>query len=66
MQNKNIEENTTETTETTVKVIPKSRVRVDEQVDESTPGVYPVYFYYTEDHGNYTSEAKEVVYVVVQ
>ena len=55
-----------ETTETTVKVIPKSRVRVDEQVDESTPGVYPVYFYYTEDHGNYTSEAKEVVYVVVQ
>ena len=57
---------TTEITETTAKVIPKSRVRVDEQVDESTPGVYPVYFYYIEDHGNYTSEAKEVVYVVVQ
>ena len=47
-------------------VISRNRVRIDEQVDETTPGVYPVYFYYTENHGSYTSEAKEVVYVVVQ
>ena len=47
-------------------VISKNRVRIDEQVDENTPGVYPVYYYYTENHGSYTSEAKEVVYVVVQ
>jgi hypothetical protein len=47
-------------------IISKNRVRIDEQVDENTPGVYPVYYYYTEDHGSYTSAAKEVVYVVVQ
>lgn len=47
-------------------VISKNRVRIDEQVDENTPGIYPVYYYYTENHGTYTSEAKEVVYVVVQ
>ena len=46
--------------------IPKSRVRVDARVDTSKPGVYPVYYYYTADHGNYTSEAKEVLYVVVE
>lgn len=53
-------------TENVSQVIPRSRVRIDEQVDETKPGVYPVYFYYTENHGNYTAEAKEVVYVVVQ
>ena len=53
-------------TENTSQVIPRSRVRIDEQVDETTPGIYPVYFYYTENHERYTSEAKEVVYVVVQ
>lgn len=47
-------------------VIPKSRVRVDAQVDTSTPGVYPVYYYYTAEHETYTSEAKEVLYVVVE
>ena len=47
-------------------VISRDRVRIDEQVDKNTSGVYPVYFYYTEDHGNYIAEAKEVVYVVVQ
>lgn len=48
------------------KKIPKSRVRVDSAVDPSTPGVYPVYYYYTEEYENYTSEAKEVLYVVVE
>ena len=60
----------TETDETGVQStsseIPKSRVRVDARVDTSKPGVYPVYYYYTADHGNYTSEAKEVLYVVVE
>ena len=46
--------------------IPKSRVRISEEVDYSTPGVYPVYYYYTEVHERYTSEAKEVLYVVVE
>ncbi len=54
------------TEEDTLGVIPKSRVRVDAQVDTSTPGVYPVYYYYTEDHGTYKAEAKEVLYVVVE
>lgn len=56
----------TEDFETTSKLIPRDRIRIDEQVDKTRPGVYPVYFYYTENHGNYTSTAKEVVYVVVQ
>lgn len=47
-------------------VIPRSRVRIDAQVDTSKPGVYPVYYYYTEEHENYTSEAKEILYVVVE
>ena len=46
--------------------IPKSRVRVDAQVNREEPGVYPVYYYYTANHGNYVSEAKEVLYVVVE
>lgn len=54
------------TEEDTLGVIPKSRVRVDAQVNTSTPGVYPVYYYYTEDHGTYKAEAKEVLYVVVE
>ena len=63
------EEETTEeetTEENTQKVIPKNRVRVDAQVDTSTPGIYPVYYYYTEDYGTYRAEAKEVLYVVVE
>lgn len=53
-------------TEVTSKEISKSRVRVESSVDTSKPGVYPVYYYYTEEHENYTSEAKEVLYVVVE
>lgn len=55
-----------EAVESVPTVIPKSRVRIDEQVNENVPGIYPVYFYYTENHETYTSTAKEVVYVVVQ
>ena len=59
-------EETQDTQENTSAVIPKSRVRVESEVDTSKPGVYPVYYYYTHDNGNYTSEAKEVIYVVVE
>lgn len=55
-----------EDTEVTSNVIPKSRIRVDSSVDQSKPGVYPVYYYYTEETDNYTAEAKEVLYVVVE
>lgn len=44
----------------------KDLVRVDAQVNTQKPGVYPVYYYYTETYSNYTSEAKEVLYVVVE
>lgn len=47
-------------------VIPKDRVRVDSRVNPQEPGVYPVYYYYKAEHENYTSEAKEVLYVVVE
>lgn len=53
-------------TQITSSVISKSSVRVSSEVNPSRPGVYPVYYYYTEDHGSYTSEAKEVLYVVVE
>lgn len=46
--------------------VSKSNVRVESSVNPLKPGVYPVYYYYTEEHGNYTSEAKEVLYVVVE
>ena len=46
--------------------IPKSRVRISDEVDYEAPGVYPVYYYYTEETERYTSEAKEVLYVVVE
>lgn len=47
--------------------IPKSRVTVRSNVDTSTPGVYPVYFYYREDVDERTSYgATEVMYVVVE
>lgn len=59
-------EQTEEETDETSKVIPKSRVRVESSVNTSKPGVYPVYYYYTEEHESYTSEAKEVLYVVVE
>lgn len=59
-------QDTEEETDGGSNVIPKSRVRVESSVNPSKPGVYPVYYYYTEDHGNYTSEAKEVLYVVVE
>lgn len=47
-------------------MIPKSRVRVSSQVNPEEPGVYPVYYYYTAAHETYTTEAKEVLYVVVE
>lgn len=47
--------------------IPKSRVRVDDSyVDPSTPGVYPVYFYYSYDEETTSATGKEVLYVVVE
>lgn len=51
---------------TTSQKIPKSCVTVDSQVNTSKPGVYPVYFYYTQQIGNSAYEAKEVLYVVVE
>lgn len=55
-----------DTEETASNSISKNRVRVESAVDPSKPGVYPVYYYYTEEYDNYTSEAKEVLYVVVE
>ena len=52
--------------EITSNTISKDRVKVESSVDPSNPGVYPVYYYYTEEYQNYTSEAKEVLYVVVE
>ena len=47
--------------------IPRSRVTVRSNVDASTPGVYPVYFYYREDVDERMSYgATEVMYVVVE
>lgn len=47
-------------------VIPKSRVTVRSEVDTTTPGVYPVYFYYRDVQENISYEATEVMYVVVE
>lgn len=55
-----------EAEETASNIISKDRVKVESSVDTSKPGVYPVYYYYTEEYENYTSEAKEVLYVVVE
>lgn len=55
-----------EDTEVDSNVIPKDRVRVESSVDTSKPGVYPVYYYYTEEYERYTASAKEVLYVVVE
>ena len=41
-------------------------VTVDSQVDTGVPGVYPVYYYFTQVIGNTTYEAKEILYVVVE
>lgn len=46
--------------------IPRDRIRVDAEINTNVPGVYPVYYYYTEQFENYTKEAKEVLYVVVE
>ena len=71
----NVSENTEEPVEDTMEealqenesmTIPKSRVRVDARVNPQEPGVYPVYYYYEAELENYTSEAKEVLYVVVE
>ena len=60
------DEVTSEETESASQIIPKSRVRVESLVDASQPGVYPVYYHYTEERENYTVTAKEVLYVVVE
>lgn len=63
------EEETTEDVaeqDTSSQKIPKSRVRISDEVNYNEPGVYPVYYYYTEENERYTSEAKEVLYVVVE
>lgn len=62
----NEDEKTEVTEDMTPKTISKDSVRVESSVNPSKPGVYPVYFYYTAEKGNYTSEAKEVLYVVVE
>lgn len=60
------EETEGETEEELPNTVSKNLVRVDAQVDTNTPGVYPVYYYFEQEYGNYTSEAKEVLYVVVE
>ena len=60
------EETEGETEEELPNTVSKNLVRVDAQVDTNTPGVYPVYYYFEQGYGNYTSEAKEVLYVVVE
>lgn len=47
-------------------VIPKSRVTVRSQVNASVPGVYPVYFYYSDMQERFEKTATEVLYVVVE
>lgn len=48
-------------------MIPKSRVTVrSSQVNTSVPGVYPVYFYYSDTDEGFGREATEVMYVVVE
>lgn len=49
-----------------VSVIPKSKVTVRSEVNTSVPGVYPVYFYYSDVQGRFEREATEVMYVVVE
>ncbi len=46
--------------------VSKSDVRIESSVNPSVPGVYPVYYHYSKEHGNYTSAATEVLYVVVE
>ena len=46
--------------------VSKSLVRIESSVDLDVPGVYPVYYHYSKDQGNYTSAATEVLYVVVE
>ena len=46
--------------------ISKSKVTVRSEVDKSTPGIYPVYYYYRDTQGTITYEATEVLYVVVE
>lgn len=48
------------------KVIPKSRVTVRSEVNTSVPGVYPVYFDYSDAQNGYGRKATEVMYVVVE
>lgn len=46
--------------------VSKDNVRIESSVNPSVPGVYPVYYHYSKDQGNYTSNATEVLYVVVE
>lgn len=55
-----------EEVENVITFIPKSRVTVRSSVDTSTPGVYPVYLYYTDPQERFEYVATEVMYVVVE
>ena len=46
--------------------IPRSRVTVRSQVNTAVPGVYPVYYYYSDMQEGYERTAEEVLYVVVE
>ena len=46
--------------------IPRSRVTIRSQVNTSVPGVYPVYYYYSDMQEGYERVAEEVLYVVVE
>ena len=65
-EDEDTEAETDEEADAASKVISRARVRIEPLVDTTEPGVYPVYYYYTEEQENRTSEAKEVLYVVVE
>lgn len=62
----NVEEDENADEEEDSYTVSKSDVRVESSVDPKVPGVYPVYYHYSKEHGNYTSTATEVLYVVVE
>lgn len=65
-EEENVGEDSEESAIITSDKIPKDRITIKPEVDTSTPGVYPVYYYYAKESANYTTEAKEVLYVVVE
>lgn len=53
-------------TETGNGFIPRNRVTVRPRVNTSVPGIYPVYYYYSDMQEGYERVAEEVLYVVVE